>query len=146
LLTQHYYINRTRNFNLAIKDKGTRAMYEKKKGYTIISVSCQLDRFDKVVKPIVLYGSEVWNFRNYHMVEKVHLIFCKLLLNLEPSTANCLFYGEQGRFPLSVDWTTLISGKQTKLCSITNKLMFHLFSTQSVKLQWLAYANGNFDE
>jgi hypothetical protein len=24
--------------------------------------------------------------------------------------------------------------------------MFHLFSTQSVKLQWLAYANGNFDE
>ena len=25
-------------------------MYEKKKGYTIISVSCQLDLFDKVVK------------------------------------------------------------------------------------------------
>jgi hypothetical protein len=48
------------------KDKGTRAMYEKK-GYTIISVSCQLDPFDKVVKPIVLYGSEIWGFRNYHV-------------------------------------------------------------------------------
>ena len=126
-----------------------------KKGYTIISVSCQLDLFDKVVKPTVLYGSEVSNFRNYHMVEKVHLKFCKLLLNLETSTAvNCVVYGELGRFPLSVDikqrmisyWTTLISGKQTKLCSITNKLMFHLFSTQNVKFQWLTCAKGNFDE
>jgi hypothetical protein len=43
-------------------------------------------------------------------------------------------------------WTTLISGKQTKLCSITNKLMFHLFSTQNVKFQWLTDAKGNFDE
>ena len=88
------------------------------------------------------------------MVEKVLLKFCKLLLNLETSTANCLVYGELGRFPLSVDikqrmisyWTTLISGKQTKLCSITNKLMFHLFSTQNVKFQWLTDAKGNFDE
>jgi hypothetical protein len=29
-----------------------------------LSVSCQLDLFDKVVKPIVLYGSGVWGFRN----------------------------------------------------------------------------------
>jgi hypothetical protein len=48
-----------------------------------LSVSCQLDLFDKVVKPIVLYGSEVWGFKNYHMVEKMHLKFCKLLLNIK---------------------------------------------------------------
>ena len=88
------------------------------------------------------------------MVEKVHLKFCKLLLNLKTSTANCLVYGELGRFPLSVDikqrmvsyWTKLISGKQTKLCSITYRLMFHLFSTQNVNLQWLTYVKGIFDE
>jgi hypothetical protein len=55
----------------------------KKKKYHNLSVSCQLDLFDKVVKPIVLYGSEVWGFRNYHMVEQVHLQFCKLLLKLK---------------------------------------------------------------
>jgi hypothetical protein len=152
-------LNRTGNFNLAIKaqaDKGTRAMYETKtkRKYHNLSVSCQLDLFDKVVKPIVLYGSEVWGFRNYHMVEKVHLKFCKLSLNLKTSTANSLVYGELGRFPLSVDikqrmtsyWTKLISGKQIKLCSITYRLMFHLFSTQNVNFQWLTYVKGMFDE
>jgi hypothetical protein len=88
------------------------------------------------------------------MVEKVHLKFCKLLLNLKTSTANSLVYGELGRFPLSVDikqrmtsyWTKLISGKQIKLCSITYRLMFHLFSTQNVNFQWLTYVKGMFDE
>jgi hypothetical protein len=88
------------------------------------------------------------------MVEKVHLKFCKLLLNLKTSTANCLVYGQLGRFPLSVNikqrmvsyWTKLISGKQTKLCSITYRLMFHLFSVQNVNFQWLTYVKGIFDE
>ena len=88
------------------------------------------------------------------MVEKVHLKFCKLLLNLKTFTTNCLVYGELERFPLSVDikqimvsyWTKLISGKQTKLCSITYRLMFHLFSTQNVNFQWLTYVKGIFDE
>jgi hypothetical protein len=43
-------------------------------------------------------------------------------------------------------WTKLISGKQTKLCSITYRLMFHLFSVQNVNFQWLTYVNGIFDE
>jgi 16S rRNA A1518/A1519 N6-dimethyltransferase RsmA/KsgA/DIM1 with predicted DNA glycosylase/AP lyase activity len=46
-------------------DKGTRAMYEiKKKKYHNLSVWCQIEVFDKVVKSIVLYGSDVWGF-NY---------------------------------------------------------------------------------
>ena len=43
-------------------------------------------------------------------------------------------------------WTKLISGKQTKLCSITYRLMFHLFSTQNANFQWLTYVKGIFDE
>ena len=125
-------LNRTENFNLAIKaqaDKGTRAMYEilKRGKYNNLSISCQLDLFDKIVKPILLYGSEVWGFRNCCILERVHLKFCKLLLNIKTSTASCLVYGELGRYPLIVDikqrmisyWAKLIMGKQTKLCSIT---------------------------
>ena len=83
-------LNRTGNFNMAIKsqaDKGRRAMYEilKKGKLHKLSISCQLDIFDKVVKPILLYGSEVWGFRNCYEIEKVHLKFCKLLLNLKTS-------------------------------------------------------------
>jgi hypothetical protein len=29
-----------------------------------LSLSCQLDLFDKLVKPILLYGSEIWGFGN----------------------------------------------------------------------------------
>jgi len=43
-------------------------------------------------------------------------------------------------------WTKLISGRHTKLCSITYRLMFHLFSTQNVNFQWLTYVKGIFDE
>jgi hypothetical protein len=35
------------------------SMKFKKKQYHNLSISCQLDLFDKVVKPIVLYGSKL---------------------------------------------------------------------------------------
>jgi hypothetical protein len=65
------------------------------------------------------------------MVEKVLLKFWKLLLNLETFTANCLVYGELGRFPLSVDikqrmisyWTTLISGKHDPSCTSAGSVL-----------------------
>jgi hypothetical protein len=36
-----------------------------------------------MVKPILLYGCEVWGFSNNDIIEKVHLKFCKLLLHLK---------------------------------------------------------------
>jgi len=69
------------------------------------------------------------------MVEKVHLKFCKLLINLKTSTANCLVYNELAigifLYLLISYWTKPISGKRTNLFS-----MFHLFSTQNVNFQW----------
>ena len=47
-----------------------------------LSVKIQLDLFDKMVKPILLYGCEVWGFSNNDIIEKVHLKICKLLLHL----------------------------------------------------------------
>ena len=52
------------------------------------SISCQLDLFDKVVKPILLYGCEVWGFGNSEILERVQLKFCKLLLHLKTTTPN----------------------------------------------------------
>ena len=86
-----------------IKEEELCRNFWKGENYHSLSVSCQLDLFDKVVKFIVLYGSEVRGFRNYYMVEKVHLTSCKVLLNLKTSTVNCLVYGEPERCSLSVD-------------------------------------------
>ena len=46
-----------------------------------LSVKIQLDLFDKMVKPILLYGCEVWGFSNNDIIEKVHS-----LLHLKSST------------------------------------------------------------
>ena len=38
-----------------------------------------LDLFDKLVKPILSYSSEVWGFSQAMVIERVHLQFCKTL-------------------------------------------------------------------
>jgi hypothetical protein len=92
-------LNRTGNFNKAITkqaEKAKQAMYEVlKRGRTHnLSVECQLELFDKMVKPILLYGSEIWGFsKNIDYLEKIQLRFCKLLLKLKSSTPNYMIYG-----------------------------------------------------
>jgi hypothetical protein len=102
-------LNRTGNFNKAITkqaEKAKQAMYEVlKRGRTHnLSVECQLELFDKIVKPILLYGSEIWGYsKNIDCLEKIQLRFCKLLLKLKSSTPNYMIYGELGRFPIEID-------------------------------------------
>ena len=86
-------------------EKGTKAMYEvlRKSRLHNLSVSCTVDLFIKIVKPILLYGSEIWGFSNFTLLERVQLKFCKLLLNLKKSTRNFMVYGESGICPLIID-------------------------------------------
>ena len=83
--------------------KGTQAMYAvlKKERLHNLSIECQLDLFDKIVKPVLLYGCEIWGYGNNDIIEKVHLKFCKHLLHLKPSTPDFMVYGKLGRYRLS---------------------------------------------
>ena len=122
--------NRTGNVNKIIKkqaEKATKTMFEVlKRGRTHnLSIECQLELFNKMVKPILLYGSEIWGFsKNIQCLEKVQLRFCKLLLKIKTSTHSYMIYGELGLFPIEIDvklrmisyWARLlITGKETKL-------------------------------
>ena len=100
-------------------------MYEVlKRGRTHnLSVECQLELFDKMVKPILLYGSKIWGYsKNIDCLEKIQLRFCKLLLKLKSSTPNYMIYGELGRFPIEIDikirmvsfWARLLFGERNK--------------------------------
>ena len=68
-----------------------------------LSIKCLLSLFDKMVKPILLYGCEIWGFGNNDVLEKVHLKFCKMILNLKTSTPNYMIYDELGRYPVEID-------------------------------------------
>ena len=47
--------------------------------FTFLSPRHKLDLFDKLLLPILNYGSEVWGFSQANAIERVHLQFCKRL-------------------------------------------------------------------
>jgi hypothetical protein len=103
-------------------EKAKQAMYEVlKRGRThILSLESQLELFDNMVKPILLYGSEIWGFsKNIDCLKKIQLRFCKLLLKLKSSTANYMIYGELGRCPIEIDI-------KTKMVSFWVRLLLYL--------------------
>ena len=118
------------SYNLNIKelfDKSNRAMYGvigKCRKHNL-SIDCKLDMFDKVVKPIILYGCEVWGFNQSPLLERLHLKFCKHILNLKPSTPNYMVYGELGRYPITINvkvrmisfWAKLQNSQGKKISS-----------------------------
>jgi hypothetical protein len=77
---------------------------------------------------LILSNDEKRKVNSYTWVQcfKVHVKFCKLLLNLKTSTPNFMLYGELGRYLLNITvklkillfWSKLIDGKQSKLSSL----------------------------
>ena len=53
--------------------------------------------FDKLILPILTYGSEVSGFSKADKIERMHLQFCKHLLGVKIQTQNNFIYGELGR-------------------------------------------------
>ena len=101
---------KTCNFDVTKKhlgDNALKALYEILKMGRLYkwSVKIQLDLFDKMIQPILLYGCEVWGFGKYEVLEPDHLKFCKILLNLKSSTPNYMVHGELGRYPIDIDIT-----------------------------------------
>jgi len=64
-------------------------------------IFCQL--FDSFVGSILNYASEVWGFSKSDDIERIHLKFCKRLLQVKINTCNVAVYGELGRYPLYVN-------------------------------------------
>jgi hypothetical protein len=93
LLTKNCNFNKSKMFAV---NKGTKAMYEVLKLGRIhtLSINCQLDLFDKMVKPTLLYGCEICGYGNIEIIERVPITFCKLLLQLKNSTPTYMIYGE----------------------------------------------------
>ena len=127
--------------------KGTQAMYSvlKKGRLNNLSIECQLDLFDKIVKPVLLYGCEIWGYGNNNIIEKVHLKFCKLLLHLKPSTPDFMVYGELGRFPLDTNiktqsisyWSKLIAGNENRLSNTLYKLCMISTENADRDIKWI---------
>ena len=65
-------------------------------------ISLSLDLFDKLIVPILLYGSEVWGTQHREPIELVHRKLCKYIKSVSYNTSNAAVLGDLGRTPLSV--------------------------------------------
>ncbi len=94
--------------NKARYDQARKAMYAIlcKARKLCLPVDVQLHLFDAVIKPILLYGCEVWGIESLNIIEKLHLEFCKNILGVNRRTCSIMVYGELGRFPMYIDVTT----------------------------------------
>ena len=75
------------------------------------AISIKNKLFDALIKPILLYGCEIWgpeilSYKTHFdksTIEQVHIKFCKEALNTPWYTENTACRAELGRYPLSID-------------------------------------------
>ena len=87
-----------------------------------LPIDLQLQLFDSMIVPILLYGSEVTGFENSDILERLCTQFYKIILNVKKSTPNCILYGELARYPISIQiksrmigyWQGLLMGNKPR--------------------------------
>ena len=109
----------------------------------------QIELFEKTIKPILLYGSEIWGYGNVNVLERIQLKFLKYIFKFKKSTPSYMIYGETGVLPLSVHikhrvitfWARLIeninSDEPTKLSSKVYIFLRKLHIDNKVKSLWI---------
>ena len=142
--------NFNNKFNKARKAQVTharRALFSlKHKAYDLdLPIDIQLELFDQVISPILLYGSEVWGFEDLTILEKFHLNFCKRVLGVHKYTPNSMVLRELGRDKLigRIEnrminyWLKIASEKANKLTNIMYKLTRSLYDNDIYASNWL---------
>ena len=81
----------------------------------------QFDLFNKTVKPILLYGSEIWGFGNIDVIERIQLKFLKYIFNFKKSTPSFMIYGELGIMPIYIDIEIRVISYWSKTISLSDQ-------------------------
>ena len=104
--------------------------------------------FDALVKPILLYGCEIWgpellSYKTHFdksTIEEVHIKFCKQTINTPWYIENIACRAELGRYPLSIDIEASIFSYWLRLQHETvNPLLKKHFITQEITANFLMY-------
>lgn len=143
------YNGRFRNCQLQLIEQAKRAMYSvigTSRKYDL-PVDIQLEMFNNMVSPVLLYGSEVWGYNTAREIEFLHLKYIKHVLFVHSKTSNDIVYGELGVYPLEVTikckiinfWVRLINGKTSKLSYLMYCCLLELYRRGVYLSPWLTY-------
>ena len=108
-------------------------------------IDMQIDLFNKMIKPILLYGCELWGFGNIDIIERVQLKFIKHILHLKKSTPSFMIYGELGVYPLIIDiqsrtvsfWAKVKINRTNYIASMIYDGLYSLNEQRKLKSKWL---------
>ena len=122
----------------------------------MLPVDIQLDLFDKLVLPVLLYGCEVWGFDDLSKVELFYRKFLKSSIGVSSNTANVMTYGETGKFNIeshiqsrmSGFWCRMRNGKQCKISVIMYQLIkcMHYDNDNPYNSKWIQYMQNTYDQ
>jgi hypothetical protein len=59
-----------------------------------LPIDLQINMFNKTIKPILLYGSEIWGLGNYDIIERVQLKFLMYILRLKSQPQTIWYMGK----------------------------------------------------
>ena len=138
-------------------DRASRAMFTLLRTCRQLSlpVDIQIDLFDKMIVPILLYGCEIWGYGSCALATKLQLRFYKIVFRLRKSTPNAMVFGELGKYPLDVNmkcrvlcyWYKLIDPvNKNKLSSIIYKFTYRLYMEKNVASDYLAFIEKTLNE
>ena len=119
-----------------------------------IPFSVYKDLYEKMVIPILCYGSEVWGFEVSHNIESVQRKFLKYYLGVGTHTSNAAVLGETGMYPVSIYyiyrcikyWLKLLSMDTHSYPHCSYKMLLNLSEngriTWATKIKRLLFRNG----
>ena len=118
--------------------------------YVIITMNSDVTSIYYVIMSIyvlvLLYRCEIWGFTNLQMIERLHLKFCKILLNLKKSTPTYMVYSELDAKPLSNIvksriinyWSRIVQNNDLRLNHVLYKLMIYKYVNNGIDIKWLS--------
>ena len=93
-----------------------------------LNQSSLLSLFDTYVASVLFYGCEIWGFQKADLIEKIHLDFCKNVLNVKGCTPNIMIYFELGRYPLVYERTYRMIKYWFKLIKTDNCILHTMYN------------------
>ena len=113
--------------------------------FTNITAEHKLNLFDKLILPILNYGSQVWVFPDSQKIKLVHLKFCKHIVGVRSQTQNNFIYSELGRYPLKCYrivnivkyWFKILKCNEIKILRMSYNMMLGDLNSMLDKTSWV---------
>lgn len=144
LLSRSGAFNKTKKYLAEQANKALFSLLRKTRNLDL-TIDLQIELFNKTVKPILLYGCEIWGYGNCDDLERIQLKFLKYTLNLKKSTPTYMIYGELGIKPISLDikarvisfWSKLVTNQDNKLSSIIYTVIHRMHKGNTIKSNYM---------